>query len=166
MNLKCYFCSDQYGYTNPHLSPNITIPHKNPIIFLKNHFVEYHKFPPNITSSEVRYIFDLMIKEEISLSMLRDKEDEEKTSFKLKFPEKLRDHIFYERQLKKIFIHFICNDPASKNIPNESEHNLYPREVDKEILNGREPPSEIYFYDEFFYEYNEESWWMTHEIQM
>ena len=115
-----------------------------------------------IKTIEVKYILDLMMKEKITSKTLRKKEE---ISYVLSFPEKLCDHAFYEKQLKKVFIYFISHNPAISNFPNESESNLFPREIDKVILNGEEPPSEVYCYDQFFMEYEDEKNWMTHEIK-
>ena len=153
--LKCYFCYDQFAYTNPWHSPEFIIPNIDSVNVLRKHLIEYHKFPPNITSSEVRYILKLIMKENIS-GDVREKS---------MFPEKLNHFEFYQNQLFKIFIHFLCHNPENIHIPNESEHTLFPHEIDKIILDGKEPPSQLYLYDTFYMEYDEE-WWMNKEYEL
>ena len=87
-----------------------------------------------------------------------------------KYPYEVRDKEFYEKQLDKVFIYFVCKDyhyyykdPSTANFPNESEFNLYPRVLDKGILDDKYPPSQIFAHDALFHDFeNEER--ITHEI--
>ena len=144
LSFSCFYCKIAYWYTLGGLQTKI--PHDDSLNFMKDHMVKDHNLSPNITLPEMKYILDLMVKYELSTRKNSD-------PFTSLFPYKLRDSDFYCKQLKKIFIHFACENLAQNEIPNESEYVLYPRVLDKVILDGRDPPSQILNSDEFFYDF-------------
>ena len=156
-SLQCFFCEEDFAFGEDYLCTEI--PQKDPLNFMRDHLICYHKFPMTITTREIRYILDLILKKELSKKM----NNEKKSSFKSQFPYELHETLFYERQLEKIFIHFICPNPTFADIPDEFESNLYPRELDKAILQDKEPPSQLSTHDKFYIEYQFE-FWITNEL--